>query len=213
MGRIKNGIVKALETARNEREIQPYLKKNLLIVRNTLNYWAWNYTEVIPEFQVGNEYRADFLILSADSGSWHAVFVELKSHRARQFTKAGIPTKSLSLALRQLDDWERWLDKNDNAFRLSLSRHFEKKRVAAQCSTADSHIRAAEEIIDPRTPITKHYKVLLGRRSMLSKEENERRAAFLRKNHEILTYDRLLDTATKIDIANMELKHTKAKGV
>jgi hypothetical protein len=206
MRRLEKMLLNELDRARNEREIHPFLKRHLIIVRNALNTWAWNHVEVIPEFRFGSEYRADFLILSADSGSWHATFVELKSHRTRLFTKEGIPTKSLNVGLRQLDDWGRWLNRHENVFRNVLSKHFMKNDVAASCSASDRHTTAATEITDPRTVLNKHYRVVIGRRSHLTIEDQERRASFSSRDREIVTFDRFLDVARKLDTAEKEIK-------
>lgn len=201
MGPKEKEIVEAFDQAHNEREVQPFLKKRPLIVRNALNVWAWNHVEVIPEFQFGSEHRADFLILSADSGSWHAVFVELKSHRARLFTKAGVPTRSLSIALRQLDDWERWVNRYNNLLRDTLSRYLKAKNIPAYCSNPDNHTMAATEITDSKTNLDTYFRVLIGRRAPLTTEDQERRASYSKKDREIVTYDRLLDVARKLDCA------------
>lgn len=188
--------------AENERQLQPYLKKYPLLVRNTLNVWAWNYVECIPEYQFGADLRADFLVLSADSGAWNVVLVELKSHRMRPFTKSGIPSRSLNTAVRQLDDWERWLRRNEALFRSGLAKRLKPKRVPAQCSPADTHQWAHTELVDPRTVIHFHYRVVLGRRAHLSQDDQERRDSLYVKGRELLTYDRFLDTARKFDAAN-----------
>jgi len=201
MGPNEKALQKAFAQARNERDIQPILKKKQLIVRNALNVSAWNHVEVMSEFRFGSEFRADFLILSADSGSWHAVFIELKSHRVRAFTKAGVPTRSLSVALKQLDDWERWVDRFNANFRDTLSRNIKDKNIPAYCSRADRHTTAITEIVDPRVNIHTHYRVVIGRRDYLTADDQERRASYLKKGREIVTYDRLLDSARKLDSA------------
>ncbi len=199
----------ALNASRNEREIQPFLKKHILLVRNTLNVWAWNYVDVLAEFPLGADFKADFLIISADSGRWHTVFLELKSHRARLFTKRGVPSRELSLALRQLDDWERWVDRNEALVRDQLSKYFARRRVPAYCSRADRHVSAASEIRDPRTLVDFQFKVLMGRRSQLTDDEQERRGSYRMKGRDIVTYDRLLDFARKHDEAERDRRTTR----
>jgi hypothetical protein len=201
VGRLESAVIAALEQARNERALQPFLKKRPLLVRNALNVWAWNYVEVIPEFKFGDQFRADFLILTADSGAWHAVFVEMKSHRVRPFTKEGLPSRALNIGLRQVDDWERWLTRHEQVFRDSVSRRFERKGVPAFCSRVDHHTMAATEILDPRTHVTFDFKILIGRRHHLSAKDQERRASFSGKEREIVTYDRIVGVARTLDSA------------
>ena len=201
MNHLESLLELALVKARNERELQPFLKQYPLLIRNALNVWAWNYVDVLPEFRFGSDFRADFLILSADSGSWHATLVELKSHRSRLFTKQGLPSRSLNTALRQLDDWELWLRRYENLFRASLSKHFESKKVIAFCSPADRHRMAETEITDPRTRLDLKYRILMGRRNELDIEDQERRGLLSAKGRDIVTYDRLIDVARTLDAA------------
>jgi hypothetical protein len=192
----------ALETAQNERELQPFLKQYPLIIRNALNAWAWNYVAVLPEFCLGSNYRADFLILSADSGAWYSVLVELKSHCARPFTQAGVPSKDLNLAMRQIDDWKRWIERHQQYFRESLSRYLAcEGDVPAMCSRADIHTRAKTEILDPRIVIRRRFRIVIGRREHFSPEDQERRGSHYDRGQDIVSYDRLLDAARRLDEA------------
>lgn len=189
----------ALTRAKNERELQPFLKQHKILIRNAFNRFSWNFADVIPEFNLGGDYRIDFLVLSADSGSWNAIFVELKSHKDSFFTKQGIPNKSLNKALRQLDDWERWLNRNESNFREKLSNYLEKIDSPAFCSNAMYHTKGSTEIRDPQTCINYDYYIVMGRRSFLSSLDQERRNLYRKKGREIVTYDRILDVAKRLD--------------
>lgn len=94
--KITEQFQKVLTNAKNERDIHAFLKLRPFIIRNAFNPLAWNHISIIPEFQLSNKYRVDFLILSADSGQWFATFIELKPHRSKQFTKEGIYSRTLN---------------------------------------------------------------------------------------------------------------------
>lgn len=207
---LEKSLALAMTRAKGERGLQPFLKKHTLLVRNTLNVWAWNYVDCVPEYRFGANLRPDFLVLSADSGSWNVVLVEMKSHRLRPFTEAGVPSRSLNTALRQLDDWERWLKRNDDLFRADLAKRLDRGKVPAQCSSADRHRLASTEITDRRTAIHFHYRIVMGRREHLSQEDQERRDSLYVKERELLTFDRLLDTARRIDAADSEVRARRA---
>lgn len=64
-----------LDSFPNERAAQSFLKRYPYIVRQALNVQAWNSVHLQPEFSLGRNYRADFLILSEDSGGWHTVLI------------------------------------------------------------------------------------------------------------------------------------------
>ena len=190
----------AIETSRDERGVKPVLREYPLLLVTAFNP-SWNFHRCLPEFRLGGDFVADYLILSADSGSWNALFVEAESPRAILFTKRGVPRSQCATGLRQLDDWERWLRQNGSLFRETLSKLLEAERVPAQCSRADVHTLAHTEMRDPRTVIRQEFILLIGRRESLSQLDQERRAQFSAKGRQIATYDRLLDVARRLDAA------------
>jgi hypothetical protein len=136
-----------LNSSPNERAVQRFLKRYPYVIRDALNAGAWNSVHLIPEFSFGGEYVADFLILSADSGAWHAVLIELESPTARLFTKNGNPSRALAKGLAQLEEWSIWLRKNDSLFRDKLSAFLESKQtvLSVQAPTIiDLHIQRSE---------------------------------------------------------------------
>ena len=202
-------LVRGLETqltaAKNEREVQPFLKANLMIVRNAFNVWAWNHAEALPEFRLGADGQVDFLVLSAHSGNWNAIFVELKSPKVSLFTKNGLPSKSLNEALSQLDERERWVKCHEPLFRKALSRHLKAVDAPAYCSHADSHQTGETEILDPRTMIQYEYVAVIGRRFTLTTEDQTRRASIRGGKAAVATYDRLIDVAARLDQSASEV--------
>ena len=200
-GHNKANLLRIMDSAKNEREIQPHLKNNPMLVRNAFNAWAWNFTAVLSEFQLGSTYRVDFVVIGADSGRWNVSVVELKSHKERPFTNKGIYSKALNVALAQIQDRAYWIEANQTTFRQSLSEYFRDHDVSAQCSNADDHVMATTEIIDLRTPINYKYTVVIGRREMISKDYQVRRQMTGAVSVQVVTYDKLLDVAKKLDRA------------
>jgi hypothetical protein len=187
-----------LAASPNERMVQRFLKRYPYIVRNALNAHAWNSVHLKSEFSFGGTYVADFLILSADSGAWHAVLIELESPTARPFTKKGSPSSALAKGLAQLDEWKIWIGKNDPLFREHLSSLL---RVDADSKETDSGNREdAAAIRDPHTVIDKEYIVVVGRRASFSDSDaQERRGVYRGRGQQIRSYDRLLDMAKDLD--------------
>ena len=198
-----------LDEAQNERKIQPFLKAHSILVRNAFNVWAWNHAEALPEFQLGANGKVDFLVLSAHSANWNAIFVELKSPRANLFTKQGLPNRALNEALQQLDDRERWVRKHESLFRETLSRHLAIVDAPAYCSKASIHQSGETEILDPRTVIHYEYVAVVGRRSSLTPDDQARRADIRGRTGSVATYDRLVDVAERIDRAEQELAEAR----
>lgn len=189
---------KVLMKSKGEREVGNYLKGNLFLVQNPLNVWSWNCVICKPEFKIGTKYVADFLILSANSGCWNAVLIEMQSHRDSIFLKDGTASKGLREAQRQVQEWEMWIESYNTEFRGYLAEL--AKEEPAQCSNVMKHTRAETELRDPKTVIQYEYKILIGRRAYLSQEANNRRNHF--GNIEIVTFDRILDYAKILDETN-----------
>jgi hypothetical protein len=187
-----------LEGSSSEREVQTFLKVHPFIVRNALNAHAWNSVHLKAEFPLGGKYFADFLILSADSGAWHAILIELESPVARPFNQNGTPSQALNKGLAQLDEWKIWIEKNDASFRETLSSLVKAESVPSRCSR--DHQYADAEIRDPHTVIHTSYVVVVGRRRSYSDSNAQaRRGEYWDRGHEIASYDRLLDTAKNLD--------------
>lgn len=198
-GKLERGLRLVLEKASGERDCHQTLRRDsCLLLINAFNT-SWNFSRCFPEFQLGADFVADYLIISADSGAWNAIFLELESPRARIFNQRGTPSRQAAVGLRQLDDWERWLAENAPLFRESLSKLLERENIPAYCSRADIHTLAHTEIRDPRTVIRTKFILVIGRRQSLSQLDQARRGPFASRNREISTYDRLLDAAQRLD--------------
>lgn len=188
-------LEKVLKNSKGEREVGKYLKENLILIKNTLNIWSWNCVICKPEFKIGTKYVADYLILSANSGCWNAVMIEMQSHRDRILLQDGTASKGLRVAQKQIQEWEMWIESYNTEFRGYLAEL--AKDELAQCSNVMRHIRADTELRDPKTVIRYKYKILIGRRDYLSEDINNRKNHF--GNTEIVTFDRVLDYAKKRD--------------
>lgn len=190
----------ALEKSKGEREIGKFLKENIILIRNVLNEHSWNCVVCKPEFKIGAKYIADFIILSATSGYWNCVLIEMQSHRDEIFLKDGTASKGLREAQKQVQEWEMWIESYGNEFREYLADLVHDK--PAQCSNVMAHTRAKPELRDPKTVIRFYYKILIGRRNSLDEDGNQRRNYF--KGIDIVTFDRLLDYAKYLDENEME---------
>ena len=191
----------ALDNAQNEQQIGVYLKRNLMLIR-VLNEHSWNCVITKAEFNIGGEYRADFIVLSACSGYWNCVLIEMQSPKDPIF-KAGEISPELREAQRQVQDWDMWIKDNESTFRQQLAKLAEGK--PAQCSNASVHTFAETELRDSYTPVRFIYKILIGRRLSMEQKENKRRSQF--SDFEIVTFDRLLDYAKKCDESDALIKN------
>ena len=187
----------AIDQSKNEHDIGTYLKKHLDLIR-VFNEHSWNCVIQRAEFQIGPKYRSDFIILSACSGYWNCVLIEMQSPCDKIFTKKGETSKGLKEAQRQVQEWSMYIEENQAAFRCQLADL--AKKEPAYCSRVDEHTSASSELRDSKTVIYYKYKVLIGRRAFLDNETNKRRNTF--GSFKIVTFDRLLDYARRLDEAD-----------
>lgn len=197
-----------LNTATGEREVHAFLKKYPYLLIQTFNA-SWNYYLSVSEFPLGIDYRADFLLLSADSGRWHAVFIELESPHHRNYLRDGTPGKALRVAQKQVDDWHRMFQANNQYIRMELSKILAKCKAGVQSgySIQNGHQHARTEILDPRTPLVERHDIIIGRRPKTMDDERNRQASpGWGYPDTVATYDRLLDAARNIETIAGDLK-------
>lgn len=104
------GFSRVLESAKLEREVQDYLTlhPDVLIQHLSGGHGRW----VIPQQRLGCEFVTDFMIGERSSIGLQWYPVELESPRAKLFNKNGDPSSTLTHAIRQVQDWRRWLQDN-----------------------------------------------------------------------------------------------------
>jgi hypothetical protein len=176
----------------SERAVHAFLKRQ---PRPLCVAFARGWNKIVPlsEFCFGHDFRADFLIISAHSGAWHACFVELESPAARLYLRDGSESKVLKVALRQVKDWDIWLRQNNPQYRRELRDNLERAAEVDPAINPNPTNLSADRLLDSRTVIFNHFAVVIGRRDTLGSEDQVRRAN--EGAAEIVTYDRLLDIA------------------
>jgi len=196
---------KVLESSTGERAAHSFLKKNKHLIVMAFNP-AWNFHTCVPEFSMGRDFRSDFLILSAHSVHWYAIFIELKRVGDRLYLKNGTPSKALREAENQIHEWNEWIRLNESYLRRSFADILRSEDAPAMCSLSGKYLDGATEITNMPTYVDFDYRVVIGRRGALI--EAEQRARTMNSTFsgpQIATYDRLLDMAKRCDKAEAEL--------
>jgi hypothetical protein len=103
---------RCLSIAKREEDLQVFLSSKPMLLATQLGggHGRW----VIPKKRLGCEYVPDFVIGERSSIGFEWYAVELESPKARMFTKTGDPTYRLTHAIRQIQDWRAWLQRNQN---------------------------------------------------------------------------------------------------
>ncbi|MFF3672334.1 Shedu anti-phage system protein SduA domain-containing protein [Microtetraspora malaysiensis] len=96
-----------LSEAKDEKPIQKLLTQRPWLLTGELGGGCrW----VLPEVQLGSQYRADFLVARLDSTGVKWIFVELESPTSPLFTKDRRPQKKLGKGISQILEWRSWVD-------------------------------------------------------------------------------------------------------
>jgi hypothetical protein len=211
MKTIEKQLCNILDSNQGERAVHNFLKKHQYLVTMAFNR-AWNFYTCVPEFEFGSEYRSDFLILSAHSVHWHAIFIELKDYNIHLYNKSCLPTKSLRQAEKQIDDWREWKRVNEPYLRQRFSKILEQEDAPAIWpysvpNFSQGYNSGASEIADMKSYVEFYYHIVIGRSSTLLPEEKKRRLEDKTwGGPEIATYDRLLTMARRVDENNLIIK-------
>lgn len=70
---------------------------------------------LFPEFQLGNSYQVDYLIVGKNSGGYEFIFVELEHPNKNITLKDGHIGDAIRKGERQVTDWKYWLESNYTA--------------------------------------------------------------------------------------------------
>ena len=117
----------ALKASNGERHILTYFRRHpALIYKHTVPCRGHD-DYVISEFEIGNEYKADFVVLNSYSGGWEIAFIELEPVGAKMFNKDRTPTRELRVAIRQVDDWRRFIRQQQTYFLTQLTKAAQQK--------------------------------------------------------------------------------------
>lgn len=168
----KRSLLKCLNAAETERPIQVYLEKHPTILAYLLGggHGRW----VIPQKRLGAEFVSDFIIGEKSSIGFEWEVIELESPKSPMFTNKGDPSKTLTHAIRQIQDWRSWLKKNQDYASRSRNKH------GLGLSDIDSNCRGS---------------IFIGRREQLRESDNERRRQMMSDLRiDIHSFDFLVDT-------------------
>lgn len=197
---------KHLDNAKKERDVLKFLNENVYLF-NILDH-AWNGKHGRANFRFGSDYIADFIIMSAHSGSWIIRLIEAQSPTDTIYTKKYEETQGLREARRQIAEWKIWIANNPLQFRQALASVVDDN-TPSYCSNASLHQCAKTELLDLNTPVEIRYSALIGRRE--SRDAKKNQLALQNTDFSIMTYDRLLDGAEKMRDAILELEAWQAR--
>jgi hypothetical protein len=190
----------------SENDALRFLRKYPGLLRNLFghsnNYWA-----VFNEFQLGTNYRTDFLVLSANSGSWQAVLIECEGPKDQIYLKDGSPAKKLRTAQQQIRTWQTFVHANLDTVRAELAKRVRPFGVPAQnYYMGIGGMTADKELESNKTPIKFYYRIMIGRRSSFNQAtEDHLSYPGVGYREEVSTYDRAIDCLRTLEADTPEL--------
>lgn len=174
-----------------ERDLLNFIlaDKAYFIVASLLkSYFSFGHHEahLFPEFQLGNSYKVDHLLVGRSSSGWHFVFVELEAPTDDITLKNGDLGAAFRKGLAQVADWNTWLEERYSA----ISETFDKaRRVDASLPPEFTRLDTTRL----------HYVVVAGRRADFTERTYKIARKRQRESSElILHYDNLLDAAENV---------------
>lgn len=148
------------------------------------------------EFPLGSRYRADYVILNSYSGVWEVKFIELEPVDDPVFTKSGVPSRRLSGAIKQVDDWAEYYDVHKEQVRSDLVYWAKNNDILGYDTRDEPSNYSGDKLADPRSYLSESFHIIAGRRNNIDREGHRRKATYTSKHGiEIASYDRILDLA------------------
>ncbi len=169
----------------NERDILNFIRDNeaYFILEALFEYYDFGHHDayLFREFPLPPEYICDFLLVGKNSSGFEFVFIEFEHPNDKSVLKDGELGPSFRKGIKQLDDWEHWLESNFH----HLKNVFNRKKGKSSELPNEFY-----ELDKSRL----HFLVVAGRRVEF-KSNTYRKKRTSRKNKRIIHYDNLIDVS------------------
>ena len=141
---------------------------------------------IFPEFRLGNDYRADYLLIGKSSGGYEFIFVEFEKSNGRVTLSSGNPGQVIRSGNYQILDWKYWVDSKFSSLRL----FFDTEKQNGVCLPHEFYDFDSTRM---------HYVVVAGTRDDYNEQTYRcRRREALDSNIVLLHYDNLYDASERL---------------
>jgi hypothetical protein len=170
-----------------EREVLNFIKENrayFLVASILRNYdFGHHGAYLFPEFPLSNNFVVDFLVIGKNSGGHEFIFVELESVYGSVTKQDGTIGESIRRGLKQVEEWEFWLEKNFRNLNSTLDKYRNKNE-----NLPTEYFEFDQSRI--------HFAVVSGRRENYSEPTYRKRRKLLKESGiRLMHYDNLIDCA------------------
>lgn len=133
------------------------------------------------EFELPPNFKADFLLVGAGSGGYEFIFIEFENPYGQITSKNGEFGATIRKGLKQVRDWDNWIEKNYHSLRLVFEKYISPGK------------QLPKEFLELEKSRI-HYVVVAGRRSDFKEKTYQLRRKLLKSEDILLLhYDNLLN--------------------
>jgi hypothetical protein len=174
----------------NERDILNWIREKgayFIIASIMKSYYSFGHHDafIIPEFQLGNSYQVDYLLIGKSSGGYEFIFVELEHPNKNTTLSTGHLGETFRKGLNQVSDWSSWLEGNYN----SIYETFNKYKNNHQTLPIEFLKYDSSRI---------HFAVIAGKRDDFNEKTYEIKRKKLKERILLLHYDNLYDMSKNL---------------
>lgn len=199
-------LAEQLSIGGSEEDLQRLINERPQLLFGAYGWGQSSDLAFITKPQIGNDYRADFAVLSNDQGAAEVVLVELEPADAPLFTQDDTPARRLQGAMGQVRDWDQWIRPNYDTFVTDLIRRARTLPVYPNRSANGSFLLVDGARLESTwrsfggySLFCVKYSIIIGRWSQLSQSHRER-LMYMNKHdgvqQQIRTYEQLARLAS-----------------
>lgn len=177
---------KLIDSDITERDILNFIncERNYLIIASLFHSgfdFGHHEAFLFNEFELTSNYKTDYLLVGKNSGGYHFVFIELENPYNQIVTKSGELGATFRKGIKQVEDWDSWIEGNFSNLRLVFNKYKNTKTTLPEEFTILDKSRI-------------NYIVIAGRRIDFNEKTYEIKRRYLKRNNiKILHYDNLID--------------------
>ncbi|MCP4551326.1 MAG: DUF4263 domain-containing protein [Bacteroidetes bacterium] len=155
---------------------------------------------VLYEFQLGNQYRTDFVVVWSCSGKWEITLIECENTNDNIINKNGTPSQRFNQAISQIGDWRDFIKNNKLQVQRDLSRWCAERDILGFSSGDIVCNDSGQYLSDMETIVDFNYKIIMGRRESINVNARKKINQLEQTSgFNFSSYDRLLASASEHD--------------
>lgn len=175
-----------------ERQILSFITENeaFFIVGSLFKGYHFNFGHhaafLFKEFKLSTNYVVDYLLVGKNSGGYEFIFVEFENVNDKITKQDGDFGIAIRKGLKQVNDWEFWLEENFSSLRPIFQKYIGNDKVLPTEFSQFDKSRI-------------HFAIVAGRRNDYNDFTYRLRRNTLKKNNIlIIHYDNLVDSANEL---------------